>query len=325
MFLMSAQRSVASLLAVLLMLFALAACGTAETGGAPNAPSAQPSAERVPIAQPAQTSPTSAPEPTSASGAGVSHGGLVKEQVSLIDALRKAGATVESKEQIEQSFLSVEGTQLLVNGADVQVFEYVDEAAAQADTAMLADVLAGRGTTMVAWVASPHAYQAGHVIALYVGDDAEVLKLLQDMLGAPFAGQQLPSLQKPTTDPAAPTAVSHGARQVTDLVSLIDHLRASGLDVQPAGAVEQPFFDVAGKALKVNGADVQVFEFADAEAAKAAVATIGPDGNPPKMMIEWVAPPHFYQSGEIVVLYVGADAAITQALESALGEQVAGR
>jgi hypothetical protein len=75
----------------------------------------------------------------------------------------------------------------------------------------------------------------------------------------------------------------------------------------------------------VQGADVQVFEFADAEAANAAVAMLGPDGNPPTMMIEWVAPPHFYQAGRLVVLYVGNDAAITQALTDTLGAQVAGR
>ena len=64
---------------------------------------------------------------------------------------------------------------------------------------------------------------------------------------------------------------------------------------------------------------------ADAAAAKAAVATIGADGNPPTMIIEWVAPPHFYQAGRIVVLYVGEDQAIIAALTRTLGSQVAGR
>ena len=55
------------------------------------------------------------------------------------------------------------------------------------------DVLAGRGTTMITWVASPHVYRAGCVIVLYIGDDAATLKLLQETLGAPVAEQQLPS------------------------------------------------------------------------------------------------------------------------------------
>ena len=124
---------------------------------------------------------------------------------------------------------------------------------------------------------------------------------------------------------SSPSVTSHGAAQVTDLVSLVDTLRAKGLTVEPAGSVSQPFFDVEGSLLQVQGADVQVFEFADADAARAAMATIGPDGNPPTMMIDWVAAPHFYQAGRLIVLYIGDDAAVTQALNDALGAQVAGR
>ena len=89
--------------------------------------------------------------------------------------------------------MQVSGTQVSVNGADVQVFACVDEAAAQADTAGIADTLAGKGTRMVSWVALPHAYQAGRVIVLYVGDDTSTLQLLQATLGAPFAELNLPA------------------------------------------------------------------------------------------------------------------------------------
>ncbi len=139
-----------------------------------------------------------------------------------------------------------------------------------------------------------------------------------------------PALSGPTgTGPPSaspsPSVASRGAGQVTDLVSLVDTLRAKGLTVEPAGSVSQPFFDVEGSLLQVQGADVQVFEFADADAARAAMATIGPDGNPATMMIDWVAAPHFYQAGRLIVLYVGDDAAVTQALNDALGAQVAGQ
>ena len=314
------------------VVLALTACGTGATGGAP---ATQPTASSAPTTAPTQTSadgalePTSAggsPAPTSTGGTAVSHDGQVRDQVSLIDALRKAGATIAIGDSIEQPFLSVTGTQLTLNGADVQLFQYADEAAAQSDATRLADTLAGKGTAMVTWVASPHAYRAGRVIALYVGDDTVVLKLLQEAMGKPFAEQNVPSLQEPTANPSAPTpAASHGAGQVTDLVSLVDTLRAQGLKVQPSGEVEQPFFDVTGSMLTVNSADVQVFEFADPSAAKDAMAKIGPDGNPATTIVEWVAPPHFYQAGRIVVLYIGQDTAIIKALTAALGEQVAGR
>ena len=43
--------------------------------------------------------------------------------------------------------------------------------------------------------------------------------------------------------------------------------RAAGAAVDLAGAVSQPFFAPQGQVLRVNGEDVQVFEFASAEEA----------------------------------------------------------
>jgi hypothetical protein len=327
-------RKLTDALVVAAMLLVLVACGVASTGGAPITSSPQPTASAVSTTPPSPAATTAAPlptrveavaEPTSGGTAVASQAGSVKDHESLIDALGKAGAKVTVGDTIEQPFLSVTGTQLSVNGADVQVFEYADEAAAQADATKLANVLAGREATMITWVGSPHAYHAGRVLALYVGDDQSTLKLLQGVLGEPIAEQQLPAHQQSTVSPTAATTASPGSGQVSDLASLVDRLRADGLDVQSAGEVEQPFFHVAGTVLKINRADVQVFEFADAAEAKAAVATIGANGDPPTIIVEWVAPPHFYQSGRIVVLYVGEDKAITAALTKTLGPQVAGR
>lgn len=166
---------------------ALLACGAVPAGQAADVSDTIPATSPPP----AET-PTVGPGTTSAPTV-ISHGGPVQDQVSLIDALRAAGATVTVGGQIEQPFLQVTGTQITVNGADVQLFEYADPAAAQADAAALADVLAGKGTVMITWVASPHAYRAGRVIALYVGDDAATLQLLQATLGAPFAELNIPS------------------------------------------------------------------------------------------------------------------------------------
>lgn len=128
-----------------------------------------------------------------------------------------------------------------------------------------------------------------------------------------------------SASPSGSPAADQQPAPVTDMNSLIVALQGKGRTVGTAGMVAQPFFEVEGTLLQVEGADVQVFEFADAEAATAAVAMLGPDGNPPTMMITWVAPPHFYQAGRLVVLYVGDDAAMTHALTDVLGAQVAGR
>ncbi len=319
------RTKVGTTLTAIVAVVILAACGVAETGGAPGATPTQALTAPSPTSQATQVALSTVAEPTSTGTVVASQGGAVQDQASLIEALRKAGATAMIGDQVEQPFLSTTGTQVTINGTDVQVFEYADEAAAQADATKLTDTLTGRGTAMISWVASPHAYRAGRLLALYVGDDPALLKLLQQVLGAPFAEQQISAPTTGTTAPAATSTTSQGESTVMDRASLIDALRARGLDVQPAGEVQQPFFEVSGTALKVGGADVQVFEFADAAAAKQAMSTIGQDGNPPTMMIDWVAAPHFYQAGKIIALYVGEDKAIIEALTKTLGAQVAGR
>ena len=128
-----------------------------------------------------------------------------------------------------------------------------------------------------------------------------------------------------TEDPQnTPAAVSHGG-PVVDYVSLIDHLR-TGATVEPAGKISQSFFPGDGYLIKVNGADVQVFEYADPAAADEQAVLVAPDGSSVgTSMPFWVSDPHFYKQGKIIVLYVGDDSGVLKALESALGPQFAGR
>ena len=121
-----------------------------------------------------------------------------------------------------------------------------------------------------------------------------------------------------------PPIVSHGG-PVTDYVSLIDNLRAAGATVEPAGDISQPFFSVKGNVITVNGSDVQVFEYTDAAAADTETALVSPDGSSiGTTMVSWVAAPHFYQTGKLIVLYVGDDTAVHNVLENVLGSQFAG-
>ncbi len=121
----------------------------------------------------------------------------------------------------------------------------------------------------------------------------------------------------------SPPATHGGA--VEDYISLVDSLRASGATVEPAGEMTQPFFSVDGMVIVVNGADVQVFEYADAAAAEAEAALVSPDGSSVgTSMVGWVAPPHFYRAEKLIVLYVGDSETVTDVLESVLGQQFAG-
>lgn len=118
---------------------------------------------------------------------------------------------------------------------------------------------------------------------------------------------------------------SHGG-PVKDYVSLIDHLRAAGATVVPVGTVTQPFLSVGGQTITVNGQQVQVYEYANEDAANADAARISSDGGTVgNTMVDWIAPPHFYKTGRLIVLYVGTNTSVMQVLGTTLGPQFAGR
>ncbi len=121
------------------------------------------------------------------------------------------------------------------------------------------------------------------------------------------------------------TVVSHGG-PVIDYVILVDSLRAAGATVDPAGTISQPFFVPEGQLLTVNGADIQAFFFPSEVEANAIAATVSADGSSVgTSMISWIAPPHFYKAGRLIVVYVGSDSSVINILQEIMGSQFAGR
>jgi hypothetical protein len=125
-----------------------------------------------------------------------SHGGPVKDQVSLIDTLRGKNITVDITGTISQPFLNAQsGTAVRISGgplttaADLQLLEYGSASAASADAKQIRPDGSGNATTIVDWVAPPHFFVKGRVMAIYVGSDQAVLKLLGTVLGPQFAGR----------------------------------------------------------------------------------------------------------------------------------------
>ena len=110
-----------------------------------------------------------------------------------------------------------------------------------------------------------------------------------------------------------------------EATALATQLRASGLAVQAGGDVDQPFFPVKGQILAAGPEQIQVFTFASPETAASAAATVSADGSQiGTSIVSWVAPPHFFRSGKLIVLYVGRDAPTLAALRTTLGAQFAG-
>jgi hypothetical protein len=112
----------------------------------------------------------------------------------------------------------------------------------------------------------------------------------------------------------------------------ISSLGSAGATVQDKGSASEPFFSAPGRLLLVDGQEVRVFRFASDGDAIAVANAVSPDGYSvgasggltTVSQVDWVAKPHFYQSGTLIILYVGDDAATRQLLSADVGPPFAG-
>ena len=157
---MSPQKTIFSL--AILAALTLAACA--------------PAAGARPAESPQATEPPATVSPAAEIG----------EQAELITNLEAAGAQVEIGETLQESILSVAPQIIIVNGADVQVFEFEDEASREAASALISENGSEIGTSMVTWIDQPNFWAKGRLIVLYVGKEASMIDLLTRILGDPI-------------------------------------------------------------------------------------------------------------------------------------------
>ena len=138
--------------------------------------------------------------------------------------------------------------------------------------------------------------------------------------GTPTLTPTLPIVGLTVTIP--PGADSHG-NAIGGYIEVVDALRASGATVEPGSTVEQPFFEVSGQTIKVDGADVQVFEFPDDDTRESVSSLITPEGQPsPTSIVDWVDQPNFWAKGQVIVLYVGKSQSVIERLSEVLGDPI---
>jgi hypothetical protein len=108
-----------------------------------------------------------------------------------------------------------------------------------------------------------------------------------------------------------------GTLAVADLVR---ELHALGLDVEETGQiVEHPFFTAPAHLLTVEGADLQVLVYADSAARERDSSQISDDGSGiGSTDVDWIAPPHFTEAGNLLVLLLTDDADLAVDVESAV-------
>ncbi len=113
---------------------------------------------------------------------------MVSDYTRLIEDLKSTSASVEPGESISQPFFTPQGQVINLNGEDVQVFEYVSEEEVLKEAMQVSADGSSVGTTMISWIDTPHFYQSGKIIVLYVGNTPQVIEILTEVLGPQYAG-----------------------------------------------------------------------------------------------------------------------------------------
>jgi ABC-type oligopeptide transport system substrate-binding subunit len=127
---------------------------------------------------------------------------------------------------------------------------------------------------------------------------------------------------------------SSSAQNAMDYKTLLKTLQAHDTTVVPDGDVSQSFMNAQqGHIVKIQGEQIQVYEYVSASDANTQTSHMSPDGSTFTFKtltgthgtaVDWIAPPHFYKQGRVIVLYVGRNNSIMQTLTKVVGKQFAG-
>jgi len=143
----------------------------------------------------------------------------------------------------------------------------------------------------------------------------KVLSILLLILGMGLSSCRSTATVTPSLEPAT----------VQDQASLVKVLQEAGATVETGDSITQEFFSPEGHTVKVNGAELQVFEYKNAPAMEKEASQVAPDGGSVgTSMMNWIDTPHFYKAGRIIVLYVGSDQPVLGLLNKVVGPQFAG-
>jgi len=121
----------------------------------------------------------------------------VTDYSTLLRYLRDSAASIGEEGEIHQPFFrDVEGRSVTVNESTIQVFEYANAEAMEAEASRVSsdgfNIRKENGDigviVNVGWINPPHFYKAGRIIVIYIGDNDSIISLLENALGKQFAG-----------------------------------------------------------------------------------------------------------------------------------------
>jgi hypothetical protein len=144
-------------------------------------------------------------------------------------------------------------------------------------------------------------------------------------LTATVAATSTTDLTTPAPSTVTPAAPAPAAAFTVE--TLLSELAGTGAQVQVTpGRITKPYLSVPGIVVRVDGRPVQLFEYADAAALAADVATLAPNaGSIAGVPLTWAATPHFWRRDGLLALAVSDDQTLVELLSRVLGPQFAGR
>ena len=108
--------------------------------------------------------------------------------------------------------------------------------------------------------------------------------------------------------------------------TLISALRTSGLEPRQVDRITQAFFTVPAMVYQLRDGELQVYEFPNEERAAREAENVSADGSSVgTSKVLWIAPPHFFRAGALLVLYLGNDEQVLDVLRARIGPQFAGQ
>lgn len=110
----------------------------------------------------------------------------------------------------------------------------------------------------------------------------------------------------------------------TPMFGVYNVLKAMGTKVEVGTEKSRPFFNETGRALIINGAEVELYEFDSKEETDEAAAAIAPDGSV-RDQPAWTGPVNWFRTDRVIALYPGDDRGVIDAVTTAMGPVFAGR
>lgn len=119
----------------------------------------------------------------------VSQNVYVKNTEEFINSISKLGYKARVTMIENKNFLSGALTVVNFHNDDIAVYEYKNNQQMEKDLKSISADGSMMGYAEIDWAKPPHFYKNGNIIVLYAGEDKEIKRVIQKLVGIQFAGE----------------------------------------------------------------------------------------------------------------------------------------